>query len=520
MNRSFKRIPLAFWAIALLIVASLACSPTGLAPSGGGQSQPTAAGPQPTQPPAKTAAPGGQPTPAGKPPTPTAGSSGLAGQFAKPDLLNSYRARLKMGTQKKDGSQSGEMSWTMEWVKEPPSRHITMGGDMQVITIQDTTWVKVGGKWMQQTAAQRTTSQTPDSLLPQEDITVKQVGEETFNGIHCKHYTISGKVNFTIPAMGGQPERKTSVPVQGEVWVADQSGLPQVPIRQRMEMEGSLMGLLTGAQPAEGEKTYFEMELYDINTPITIQPPEGAQPMPGGPTPSAGKTPPAPQPTAASAATPGGQQPPAGPLGQPTTIPLGKKNVSVTVKGTDAIYLAGRADVTIPPLDTGDPDFPLMRCGGDLVEAFPASLAVSPGAKLTFKATGLIRYYGPDDPGWGPDGGEDPSDIPGQGGISPYLGPQGALVRVFLDNSNPKDKPEPDGLEFDTGFAALTPALGQVFFIGDGLTDAGSGDVQTFVALPGATRLFLGIADASSFTGEAGCYSDNVGSFQVEITLP
>jgi hypothetical protein len=62
--------------------------------------------------------------------------------------------------------------------------------------------------------------------------------------------------------------------------------------------------------------------------------------------------------------------------------------------------------------------------------------------------------------------------------------------------------------------------LGQVFFIGDGLTDVGSGDVQTFVAPPGATRLFLGIADASGFTGDAGCYSDNVGSFQVEITTP
>jgi hypothetical protein len=71
-----------------------------------------------------------------------------------------------------------------------------------------------------------------------------------------------------------------------------------------------------------------------------------------------------------------------------------------------------------------------------------------------------------------------------------------------------------------TEFATLTPALGQVFFIGDGLTGTGSGSVQTFTVPRGATRLFLGIADASGFGGRPGCYGDNIGMFQVQIMLP
>jgi hypothetical protein len=197
--------------------------------------------------------------------------------------------------------------------------------------------------------------------------------------------------------------------------------------------------------------------------------------------------------------------------------------VNVTVKGTDAIYLAGRDDVKIPPLDVEDETFPIGRCSGELPESFPASFAVSPGAPLTFKATGAIAYLGGSTE-TGPDG-EGSSDITGQGGIGGYNGPAGSLVGVFLSDTDPKDEADPGNLDFSEGglgtaFSTLTPALGQVFFIGDGLTGTGTGDAQTFVAPEGATRLFLGIADGPNFFGDPGCYNDNVGSFQVQVNLP
>ena len=71
----------------------------------------------------------------------------------------------------------------------------------------------------------------------------------------------------------------------------------------------------------------------------------------------------------------------------------------------------------------------------------------------------------------------------------------------------------PDGLNID--FLTLSPALGQVFYIGDGLTSLLA--FQEFIAPTGATRLFLGIPDGFGFVGAPGAYDDNDGSYRVRI---
>ena len=107
----------------------------------------------------------------------------------------------------------------------------------------------------------------------------------------------------------------------------------------------------------------------------------------------------------------------------------------------------------------------------------------------------------------------------------------GAMVGVFLEDALPSAAPA--SLRFyvsdnsqggiQTDFKALAPKIGQVFFIGDGLTGTGSGSTQVFAIPPTATRLYLGYADTcSQQPGPAapGCYSDNAGSltaiFQIE----
>jgi hypothetical protein len=73
----------------------------------------------------------------------------------------------------------------------------------------------------------------------------------------------------------------------------------------------------------------------------------------------------------------------------------------------------------------------------------------------------------------------------------------------------------PGGLGVD--FLTLAPVLGQVFYIGDGVT---SGNVfQTFIAPAGATRLALGIPDGFGFVGLPGAYDDNDGSYRVRIGI-
>ena len=88
---------------------------------------------------------------------------------------------------------------------------------------------------------------------------------------------------------------------------------------------------------------------------------------------------------------------------------------------------------------------------------------------------------------------------------------------VFLDESQPDLSSAPASLDFrSTGnvaggvnYASLSPALRQVFFIGDGL--GSSATTQTVAVPTGATRLFLGTMDGFG-------WYNNFGSFEVHVT--
>ncbi len=115
--------------------------------------------------------------------------------------------------------------------------------------------------------------------------------------------------------------------------------------------------------------------------------------------------------------------------------------------------------------------------------------------------------------GWEPDGGT----IQGRGRVSGISSSDrvGYLVGVFLSNTSPPRPPH--GLDFNDryDFAELQPRLGQIFFVGDGRTKDGS--VQRFLVPKGASRLYLGIADAFAFHGPPGFYDDNSGGFEVTV---
>ncbi len=128
----------------------------------------------------------------------------------------------------------------------------------------------------------------------------------------------------------------------------------------------------------------------------------------------------------------------------------------------------------------------------------------------------------------GPDGAHTAGrsvNLTGVGGISGYLNGNNtpALVGVFLGAAQPSSQPA--RLDFSTAaigedFTALSPALGQVFFIGDGLTS--SGIEQQFFVPAGATRLFLGFADGNTGTLYHGVplgYGDNTGTMSVRAVM-
>lgn len=201
----------------------------------------------------------------------------------------------------------------------------------------------------------------------------------------------------------------------------------------------------------------------------------------------------------------------------------------VTIDGSDAIWLAGRTDLPIPPANLSWPGG-MIRHGGptpeEILETIPPYLSVAAGdiVKVLDPADGGISFFnGFGGTIYGPDGNGIPgsSNITPFGGISGYIGTQGALAGVFLDDSIPNGA-APATLDFSLGglgvnFPSLAPGLQQVFFIGNGVTSGG--DFQEFIAPTGATRLFLGITDGFGFNGPPGAFDDNDGSYRIRVGI-
>ena len=114
------------------------------------------------------------------------------------------------------------------------------------------------------------------------------------------------------------------------------------------------------------------------------------------------------------------------------------------------------------------------------------------------------------------------TDIESSGGISGIeeLGGIMFLVGVFTGSTEPQ-APAPPRLNFSDNrtFPTLSPALNQIFFIGDGLTDTGTGERQIFFIPEGAKRLYLGFADPGFSREGAGSYMNNRGTIVARYSL-
>lgn len=205
--------------------------------------------------------------------------------------------------------------------------------------------------------------------------------------------------------------------------------------------------------------------------------------------------------------------------------------IDVAIDGSDAIFLAGRTDLVIPDanLPWNGPADHLIRHGGptpeEIKETLPPVIAVTAGdiIRALDPAVGGISFFnGIGAPYYGPSGnGLTGSNLTSLGGISGYIGPQGALTGVFLSDAVPSAGApttldfSPSGMGID--FTSISPLLGQIFYIGDGKTSADT--FQTFIAPTGATRLVLGIPDGFGFNGPPGAYDDNDGSYRIRLGI-
>jgi hypothetical protein len=130
------------------------------------------------------------------------------------------------------------------------------------------------------------------------------------------------------------------------------------------------------------------------------------------------------------------------------------------------------------------------------------SFAAVPGQTIVFSSVtgttdcdGLAGACAPT----GPDGNLGADALVSAVGTLSGINVRGAfsltLWGVFLDAGLPGSAPPTLDFRNAENFTTLSPLIGQVFWIGDGLTGTGSGTPQTFVVPNTATRLFLGFGD-------------------------
>lgn len=178
--------------------------------------------------------------------------------------------------------------------------------------------------------------------------------------------------------------------------------------------------------------------------------------------------------------------------------------VQLIVPGQANIYGAGK---TVLPGSFDETSFDGTG-GGVLPTEF--RFMEKSGRFLTFPGvTGSLSVGYPfDKSNFGPDGFEITDDY--SRAIDYYCGISGIyhdsrrkyLVGVFLNDNEPVSG-APARLEFSGGgeFLEISPKLQQAFFIGDGLTGTGEGEIQKFNIPEKATRLFLGFFAQGSISG-------------------
>ncbi len=187
--------------------------------------------------------------------------------------LDSYRSKMTM-TVVDTNDTTEKMEMEQEEVRDPLAKHILIHsdqGDIEMIQVDDTQWMRIGDSWMQSPVGDEEAFGDFGSLFigadelsdvaQQNDY--QYLGREKVNGIQTRHYQL--KYDSTTMDIG-EDEVTSGV---ADMWIADESSMPEFTVRFKLEANGAVSG-------KQSQFTILQ-EVYDINKPITIEPPEEAQ---------------------------------------------------------------------------------------------------------------------------------------------------------------------------------------------------------------------------------------------------
>lgn len=213
--------------------------------------------------------------------------------------LSSYRIHAETHTDNSDGAL--EEAWDVEVVTDPFAYYTKVSGElaMEGILIGATYWMRMDeGEWRkiefteeelkdwdptQLKTSMELDEKTPKDtsitwLMGQPEInlakgSLTEAGSETIDGVVCKHYTVDSmyifKVTYTEPINASAEITEMQ---QGDIWVADQAGMPAFLMRSRL-LETST----TVVEEGESSTTVLwkMQDVTDVNSPdIVVVAPE------------------------------------------------------------------------------------------------------------------------------------------------------------------------------------------------------------------------------------------------------
>ena len=281
-----KKIVLPISLLLVLALFTMACNIGGLL--GGGEKPAATQAPSGEKPAATQAPSGEEPTatqaPSGEKPTAVSEESISYTSLEQLEWINSYRSRIMIKWETLDEpKEEGSIEMLSEFVRDPAAQRIVMNstgtgenaiGSVEYIQIGDTAWMNMGEEsgWMQVSAEESEMVFGQGFFdFAEEDFLneiegARRVGDETVNGIPCRHYVFD-ETSLFAGAWGAWGELDK---VNGEVWISAKDGFT---VKYTLDAEGK--GLMGEGERSEHLSVVFEV--YDINANIVIEPPSDAE---------------------------------------------------------------------------------------------------------------------------------------------------------------------------------------------------------------------------------------------------
>ncbi len=187
-------------------------------------------------------------------------------------------------TEMADGTVE-EMVMEMAATRDPAAQHIIITGaiaegeKMEIVQIGNQQWVQFGEDWIQSQVEEDDAFDFSQEDLPfsAEDINdealdnAKYVGKETVNGLPTRHYSLDTSI-LGAEMLGWESMVESIEEASMDIWIVDKANLPAFAARTIIEAKGTA----PEGQAEAVVNLYMSMDVTDVNTGFTIEPPEDA----------------------------------------------------------------------------------------------------------------------------------------------------------------------------------------------------------------------------------------------------